>query len=356
VTLQSRASARRDVTDEIGFFHDTVAEYSWARDVAGLAPGTLHRLVAPVLEVCQHFDCVPWRLTSRQLDHYFAGPGKRKHSTTRKKIVQIDSFFAFLEQRYRGEIARRFGVTVESPVDMFNRPHHRGDFALRIPPSRHAMDEFFAAWRAELPRARKYPVAVRDYVMAKIAYISGVRANELCAMKILDVHWDLGQWGRFVVQGKGARGSGPREREAFLFAEGRELLWWYIEDIRGEFPDDPDHPAAPMWPSERIARRVAALNVLVAPTVGADVFCRSLRVASENHLSGPVQHLFPHLLRHACATHNYEAGMPLWDVQKLLGHDWASTTVGYLASARSDPELTMLTSTHRAVRRLSLEA
>ncbi|MFE1882788.1 hypothetical protein [Streptomyces diastatochromogenes] len=29
--------------------------------------------------------------------------------------------------------------------------------------------------------------------------------------------------------------------------------------------------------------------------------------------------LFPHLLRHACATHNYESGMPLWDVQVLLG-------------------------------------
>jgi site-specific recombinase XerD len=43
-----------------------------------------------------------------------------------------------------------------------------------------------------------------------------------------------------------------------------------------------------------------------------------------------VTELFPHLLRHACATHNYEGGMPLWDVQNVLGHTWASTTVGYL--------------------------
>jgi hypothetical protein len=56
-----------------------------------------------------------------------------------------------LEQRYRGEIARRFGVTVKSPVDAFNRPRHRGDFALRIPPSRRALGEFFQAWRAESP-------------------------------------------------------------------------------------------------------------------------------------------------------------------------------------------------------------
>jgi hypothetical protein len=28
--------------------------------------------------------------------------------------------------------------------------------------------------------------------------------------------------------------------------------------------------------------------------------------------------------------------MPLWDVQVLLGHVWASTTVGYLATAKGE--------------------
>ena len=51
---------------------------------------------------------------------------------------QIDGYFAFLEQRYAGEIARRYGVAVESPVDPFNRPRHRGDFGLRVPPSQRA--------------------------------------------------------------------------------------------------------------------------------------------------------------------------------------------------------------------------
>ncbi|MFB0629539.1 tyrosine-type recombinase/integrase [Streptomyces sp. AB3(2024)] len=60
--------------------------------------------------------------------------------------------------------------------------------------------------------------------------------------------------------------------------------------------------------------------------------------------------------RHACATHNYEAGMPLWDVQVLLGHVWASTTVGYLATAKGDPERASPESSRRAVRRLSTDA
>ncbi|MFH9968363.1 tyrosine-type recombinase/integrase [Streptomyces mirabilis] len=355
--LQRRAAAQTDAIDEQGFYLDTVSEYLWARDVAGLAPTTLENLVRPVMELCSFYDLVPWRLTPRHVDRFYAGQGRRRaRSTVRSKLVKVDSYFAFLEQRYAGEIARRFGATVESPVDTFNRPVHRGDFGLRIPPSQRALTECFTQWRASLPAARKYQVAVRDYVMAKLAYISGVRASELCAVRLGDIHWELGQWGRFVVQGKGAGGSGKRERQAYLFAEGRELLWWYIEEIRGSFSDDASDPAAPLFPSERRPRALAAVDIAVGMPVKADAFRKALRTAGELYLPGPVTCLIPHLLRHARATHLYESGMALWDVQKVLGHIWASTTVGYLSTVQADPELASLQSARRAVRRLSMEA
>ncbi|WAM16331.1 hypothetical protein [Rhodococcus sp. JS3073] len=81
------------------------------------------------------FGVVAWHLTPQQSDRYFAGPGKGSPSTVRSKVSRIDGYFVFLEQRYAGEIGHRFGVLVESPVDEFNRPVHRGDFGLRIPPS-----------------------------------------------------------------------------------------------------------------------------------------------------------------------------------------------------------------------------
>ncbi|MEY9836267.1 hypothetical protein [Streptacidiphilus sp. EB103A] len=140
----------------------------------------------------------------------------------RSKISKIDGFYMFLEQRYAGEIGRLFGATVESPVDPFNRPRHRGDFGLRVPPSQQAMTQFFAHRREALPLARKEAVACRDYAMAKVAYLSGVRAAELCGVRVTDVHRESGQWGRFLVSGKGARGAGPRQREAFLFEQRRE--------------------------------------------------------------------------------------------------------------------------------------
>lgn len=169
---RSRATAK-DPDEEERLFADTVAEYQWARDAAGLAPGTLEHLVQPILEVCDYFRVAAWRLTPQHLDRYFSGPGKRAPSTLRGKFNRIDHFFAFLEQRYAGEIAKRFGVAVESPVDEFNRPTHRGDFGLRVPPSQRALREFFCSWRSSLASARKPAVARRDYVMAKLTYLSG---------------------------------------------------------------------------------------------------------------------------------------------------------------------------------------
>ncbi|MBP2048376.1 hypothetical protein J2Z21_001300 [Streptomyces griseochromogenes] len=171
--------------------------------MAGLAATTLNQLVQPVIEVCTFYGVLPWELSSRPLDQYFAGPGRRGHTTIRKKITSVDQYFAFLEQRYADEILRRFGAAVESPVDAFNRPRHRGDFGLRIPPSRTEMKAFFTSWRQELCSARKYPVAVRNYVMAKTAYISGVRATELCLVRLGDLHWDNGQWGPLPGAGQG---------------------------------------------------------------------------------------------------------------------------------------------------------
>ena len=323
VTLQRRRQARMSAADEESFFVDSLSEYQWARDAAGLAPSTLDGLIKPVIEVCEYYGTVPWQLSPREVDRYFAGPGKRAQSTLRSKINKIDAYFAFLEQRYAGEIMRRFGATIESPIDPFNRPRHRGDFGLRVPPSQQAMKEFFARWREQLPLARKYAVACRDYVMSKIAYISGVRAAELCPVCIGDVHWEHGQWGRFLVNGKGANGSGPRQREAYLFQDGRELLWWYIEEVRGEFGDDATHPRAPLWPSERKPKAVAALNLPIAPAIVPSTFRAHLHDAASSYLTGPVSDLYPHLLRHVALLSfrvvigcNWAGGLGVWPLRR----------------------------------------
>jgi integrase/recombinase XerC len=45
--------------------------------------------------------------------------------------------------------------------------------------------------------------------------------------------------------------------------------------------------------------------------------------------------LTPHVLRHYCASSLYGGGMDLKALQELLGHEWLSTTTGYI-HVRSD--------------------
>ncbi len=68
ITLQRRRQARLSAHDEESFFVDTLSEYQWARDAAGLAPSTLDGLIKPVIEVCEYYGTVPWRLTPREVD------------------------------------------------------------------------------------------------------------------------------------------------------------------------------------------------------------------------------------------------------------------------------------------------
>lgn len=52
--------------------------------------------------------------------------------------------------------------------------------------------------------------------------------------------------------------------------------------------------------------------------------------AARDHLAGPVRTLTPHVLRHACASGLYQAGVSLYAIQQLLGHRWLSTTMTYV--------------------------
>ncbi|MFB0629543.1 hypothetical protein [Streptomyces sp. AB3(2024)] len=59
LTLQRQTAATVSVEAERALFQDSLAEYVWARDVAGLSPRTLESLVQPVLEICAYYDVMP---------------------------------------------------------------------------------------------------------------------------------------------------------------------------------------------------------------------------------------------------------------------------------------------------------
>jgi integrase/recombinase XerC len=148
----------------------------------------------------------------------------------------------------------------------------------------------------------------RDRAALELLYGAGLRASELVGLDLDDV--DLSR--RLArVTGKGAK-----ERVVPFGREAETALRGYLPD-RAAWRAQPAAASGgePLFVnqrggrlSDRSLRRI--LNAAV------------LRIAM-------AQHLHPHSLRHAFATHLLEAGMDLRAIQELLGHASLSTTQRY---------------------------
>jgi site-specific recombinase XerD len=318
-----------------------LAEFVLARLAHGVTDATIRSELAAVVEFLDSAGVWVWEVEPPHADR-FLGQGQRGRAseTRRGKAGAIDLFFRFLEVRYRGELHELTGRLVASPIDQVNRPRHSGDFHVRVPPSPAALTAFFASWRGELAQSRKWLTATRHYAMARLAAEVGLRLRELCALRFDDVHFEHGPLGKVHVRmGKGARGSGPRERLVPMLGDTRALLVWWVAEVRGEFRDDWRLPRSPLFPSER------------GGPIGGDSFAMALKAAAGRHLRGPVTGLSPHVLRHACASRWYADGVSLLAIQQLLGHRWLSTTMRYVHVADQAIELEYQQAAERAASR-----
>lgn len=310
--------------DTADYQEHLLAEYLLARVAHGVGDGTVRSELAAVEEFLQWVGIWAWEVQASHADRFLSQELRHQARGTRRgKATAIDLFYRFLEVRYRGEIHELTGRVVCSPIDSINRPRHSGDFAVRVPPSALALKAFFAGWRQELGSTRKWLTGTRHYCMARLAGEVGVRLRELCWLGLDDLHFDHGPLGKIHVRmGKGAQGSGPRERLVPMLGDARALLTWWVEEVRGEFRDDWSQPQAILFPSER------------GGPISGETFAVALRDAASRHLQGPVTKLSPHVLRHACASRLYAEGVGLVAIQQLLGHRWLTTTMGYVHVSR----------------------
>ncbi|MET9324603.1 site-specific integrase [Streptomyces sp. NPDC003038] len=151
----------------------------------------------------------------------------------------------------------------------------------------------------------------------------GLWASEACKLDLADIKWELGRFGKLHVRpGKGARGSGPRERTVPLINGADRTLRWFIEDVWGQFDQDHTRPGAPLFPSERKNSDGSSYPV------GDDALRDGLAAAAKAHLPGWSD--TPHVLRHFCASELYLGGLDLLGIQEVLGPSWIATTMRYI--------------------------
>jgi integrase/recombinase XerD len=335
--------------DELAAFEtDVLAGFVLARAAAGLADATIRSDVLHLEQVRAWFGGPLWDMEPADADAYFGKVLRGAAKGTRLGRSQaLRTYFLFLEIRHKVEIHQLTGRVAECPVDEMNRPRGAGRASLRIPPSAVQVNALLAGWRAELATCRKFAPAARNYAAARLMAETGLRVNEVSHLDLADVKWDLGRFGKLHVRiGKGARGSGPRERMVPLINGAGATLKWYVQDVWCCFDDDHARPGAPLFCSER--RNADG----TAARVGNETLRSALTTAAAVHLPDWTERVTPHVLRHFCASQLYLGGMDLVAIQQALGHAWVATTMNYIHVHATHIEDAWIAGQQRAAGRL----
>lgn len=167
--------------------------------------------------------------------------------------------------------------------------------------------------QTELEYIRMACVTSREKAMVEFYYSTGCRVSEMANVKIADVN--------FATKEVTLFGKGRKYRTSYLNAKAEVTLKQYLKERSDDCPY--------LFCTERKPYRKmtkAALEKIVR------VICA--RVG--NQLS---KHVTPHVFRHTTATHAVANGMPVNEVQKLLGHSTIATTMVYVETSMANIKL-----------------
>jgi integrase/recombinase XerD len=144
----------------------------------------------------------------------------------------------------------------------------------------------------------------RDVAILELLYACGLRATELCTLKLRDVNLQVG-----CVR---VLGKGMKERIVPMGLAAVEALARYLSDCR-----------------PRLAKDHSDLVFLSRTGKPLDRIALWMLVERFGRRSGLLKSISPHVLRHCFATHLLGGGADLRVVQELLGHSDISTTQIY---------------------------
>ncbi len=302
--------------------------------------GIVHSLGDPIafLEVLMVWDV--WRLRFEEA----LKQRNRSRFTIRVYVLELGAFFRFLEeegverledvtaelvQAYRSAIFHRrwqgrpLAMKTQGlklcALRAFFRTMLRAHYLLtdpsadlelpRVPPP--ALPELLS--EAEMLRLLegldgRTRLELRDRAILEILYSTGIRNQELRALRLEDV--DLVR-GELTVSGKGGK-----QRRLPLGEEAARRLEAYLAVRHTR------HPSPLLFLTKR------------GQPLGSCALINLVQLAADQ--AGLNRRVTPHLVRHSCATHMLRGGAELRHLQCLLGHASVATTQRYTRVELSD--------------------
>lgn len=259
--LNTRASYRRDVE----LFAEWARDAGWTLTPAGVDKGLVR----------DHLAALSDRgATSR---------------TVARRIASLRRYFTW---------AARHGLSPGDPTASLHTPTVKG--RLPRPIDEATVVSILESVDPEAPQWRQ----TRDRAVLEVLYGSGLRATEVCDLRVGSLSSDGSS---LTVMGKGSK-----ERMVPLSAPAREAITTWLE-VRHEVAGDSSGDGL------FLAARGGALGRREVARILDDA-CERAGVPGGSH---------PHALRHSFATHLMDNGADTRSIQELLGHSDASTTQRY---------------------------
>ena len=252
-----------------------------AKRIEGCSERTLQYYNLTVSQLLS-FVTVPVRkMTTDEIRGYLAEYQQRNNCskvTVDNVRRNISSFFSWLEEE---------DYILKSPMKRIHK------IKTKQPVKEIISDEM-------IERLRDNCKCVRDLAMIDLLYSTGIRVGELVGLNISDINFEEREC---VVYGKG-----DKERKVYFDAKAKLHLQNYIEGRQDNNP--------------------ALFITLDAPYDRLKISGVEIRVR-ELGRKLQMDKIHPHKFRRTMASRAIDKGMPIEQVQKILGHSQIDTTMQY---------------------------
>ena len=261
--------------------YDYLEMFIAAKKIEGCSDRTVAYYKTTVEHLLKSIDTPIRKITTDEIRSYLAKyqeKGGCSKTTVDNIRRNISSFFSWLEEE---------DYILKSPMKRIHK-------IKTVQPVKETISDEL------IERLRDACLCKRDLAMVDLLYSTGIRVGELVRLNVDDISFEEREC---VVFGKG-----DKERKVYFDAKAKLHLQDYLKERNDDNP--------------------ALFVTLDAPHQRLNISGVEIRIRSLGR-SINAEKIHPHKFRRTMATRAIDKGMPIEQVQKILGHSQIDTTMQY---------------------------
>lgn len=259
-----------------------IKTYVVVRGIEGLSAKTLKNYAMHLLNFAEWVKCPIKELTANDIRLYLYEYQQTRGITNRS----LDAI--------RSCLAPFFGWAA-------NEGHIAVNPMQTIKPIKHERKPRQALTQIELEYIRNACKTQRERAIIEMLYSTGCRVSELCGIRLNDINWHTGEVHLL--------GKGSKHRTSYINAKAEVAVKEYLRTRK--------HDSIYLFCNE-VGGGQMHKDSVEKMMRGISGRCKNME-----------QKITPHILRHTTATQALKSGMPVQDIQQLLGHESIATTMIY---------------------------